>query len=128
MSMADRDGFIWFDGEEAVCKEWDECGRPGAPDNTYGSRYYVEAARKANAFTSIKTMILLDMVGPQVGMAFAQIEHQPFARDTERGVAQRPPRSSAEPVAEKSSGYKSLSEFAREPLASAEAQIGRAHV
>ena len=55
--------FIWFDGEEAVCKEWDECGRPGVPDNTYGSRYYVEAARKANAFTSIKTMMLLDMVG-----------------------------------------------------------------
>lgn len=55
--------FIWFDGEEAVCKEWDECGRPGVPDNTYGSRYCVEAARKANAFTSIKTMMLLDMVG-----------------------------------------------------------------
>ncbi len=55
--------FIWFDGEEAVCRDWDECGRPGAPDNTYGSRYYVEAAKKANALASIKTMILLDMIG-----------------------------------------------------------------
>lgn len=55
--------FIWFDGEEAVCKDWDECGRPGAPDNTYGSRYYVDAAKKANALASIRAMILLDMIG-----------------------------------------------------------------
>jgi glutaminyl-peptide cyclotransferase len=55
--------FVWFDGEEAFCRGWDECGRPGAPDNTYGSRYYVEAAKKANALSSIKAMILLDMVG-----------------------------------------------------------------
>jgi len=55
--------FVWFDGEEAFCRDWDECGKPGAPDNTYGSRYYVEAAKKANALSSIKAMILLDMVG-----------------------------------------------------------------
>jgi glutaminyl-peptide cyclotransferase len=55
--------FVWFDGEEAVCFDWSECGRPGNPDNTYGSRYYVDAARKANALTSVKAMILLDMVG-----------------------------------------------------------------
>jgi hypothetical protein len=55
--------FVWFDGEEAVCRGWDECGRPGAPDNTYGSRHYVEAARKANTLASIKAMILLDMIG-----------------------------------------------------------------
>jgi len=55
--------FVWFDGEEAVCEGWDECGRPGSPDNTYGSRYYVEAAKKANAVGSIKAMILFDMIG-----------------------------------------------------------------
>ena len=55
--------FVWFDGEEAVCLDWDECAKPGAPDNTYGSRYYVSAAKKANAIPSIKAMILLDMVG-----------------------------------------------------------------
>lgn len=55
--------FVWFDGEEAFCVGWDECGRPGSPDNTYGSRYYVEALKKANAVNSVKTMILLDMVG-----------------------------------------------------------------
>jgi peptidase M28-like protein len=55
--------FVWFDGEEAVCEGWDECSKPGAPDNTYGSRYYVDAAKKANALTSIKAMILFDMIG-----------------------------------------------------------------
>ena len=55
--------FVWFDGEEAFCNGWDECGTPGAPDNTYGSRYYVDALKKANAVSSVKAMILLDMVG-----------------------------------------------------------------
>jgi glutaminyl-peptide cyclotransferase len=56
--------FVWFDGEEAVCWNWDECKAPGGgPDNTYGSRYYVDAAKKANALASIKAMILLDMIG-----------------------------------------------------------------
>jgi hypothetical protein len=55
--------FVWFDGEEAFCPGWDECGRPDSPDNTYGSRYYVDALKKANAVNSVKTMILLDMVG-----------------------------------------------------------------
>jgi Peptidase family M28 len=55
--------FIWFDGEEAFCPGWDDCGRPGSPDNTYGSRYYVQAATKAHALASIKAMILVDMIG-----------------------------------------------------------------
>jgi glutaminyl-peptide cyclotransferase len=54
---------VWFDGEEAFCKSWTECGKPDSPDNTYGSRYYVQAAQKANAIASIRAMILLDMIG-----------------------------------------------------------------
>src|SRR5262249_33097622 len=50
-------------GEEAVCTGWDECGSPASPDNTYGSRYYVQAAKKANALPSLKAMILFDMIG-----------------------------------------------------------------
>ena len=57
------DEFVWFDGEEAVCRDWDECNRPGAPDHTYGSRHYVAAARESNTLRSIRAMILLDMVG-----------------------------------------------------------------
>jgi len=54
---------VWLDGEEAFCRNWDECGKPGSPDNTYGSRYFVQAAKKANAVASIKAMVLLDMIG-----------------------------------------------------------------
>lgn len=55
--------FVWLDGEEAFCLEWSECGKPGSPDNTYGSRYYVQAAKKAGATASMKANILVDMVG-----------------------------------------------------------------
>ena len=48
--------FIWFDGEEAVV-EWQ------GQDHTYGSRFYVQAAKKANAIASIKAMVLVDMIG-----------------------------------------------------------------
>jgi len=49
--------FVWFDGEEAV-NDWVQF-----VDSTYGSRYYVQAAKKANALASIKAMILIDMIG-----------------------------------------------------------------
>jgi glutaminyl-peptide cyclotransferase len=52
-----------FDGEEAVCRTWDECGRPGAPDNTYGSRHYVDVAKKTGSLATLKAMILVDMIG-----------------------------------------------------------------
>ncbi len=55
--------FVWLDGEEAVCWDWYECGKPGAPDNTYGSRYYVAAGRKDGTLKTAKAMVLLDMVG-----------------------------------------------------------------
>jgi glutaminyl-peptide cyclotransferase len=47
---------LFLDGEEAVL-EWRE------PDHTYGSRYYVEAAKKAGTLAGIKALILLDMIG-----------------------------------------------------------------
>lgn len=54
---------VWLDGEEATCAGWTECGTPERPDHTYGSRHYVAAARAANALSSIKAMILVDMIG-----------------------------------------------------------------
>lgn len=55
--------FVWLDGEEAFCPGWNDCGRPGSPDNTYGSRYYVQAAKQAGVTASIKANVLVDMVG-----------------------------------------------------------------
>ncbi len=53
---------VFLDGEEAVCREWDECSRPGSPDNTYGSRHYVAAAKQNGSLASLKAMILVDMI------------------------------------------------------------------
>ena len=47
---------LFLDGEEAVV-EWQ------GTDNTYGSRHYVEAARKAGSLKSLRALILLDMIG-----------------------------------------------------------------
>jgi len=54
---------LFLDGEEAVCRDWDECGRPGAPDNTYGSRHYVAEGKRLGTLAGIKANILVDMIG-----------------------------------------------------------------
>jgi Zn-dependent M28 family amino/carboxypeptidase len=54
---------VFFDGEEAVCREWDECGKPGRPDNTYGSRYHLGRLKTSNQLKHVRALILLDMMG-----------------------------------------------------------------
>ena len=48
---------LFFDGEEALV-EWSRNN-----DNTYGSRYYVDAARKAGTLKDLRALVLLDMIG-----------------------------------------------------------------
>lgn len=55
--------FVFFDGEEAFCKEWDECKVNGEQDNTYGSRRFVEQLKQKNEVKRVRSMILLDMIG-----------------------------------------------------------------
>jgi hypothetical protein len=47
---------LFLDGEEAVI-EW------RGTDHTYGSRYYVDAARKAGTLGQIRALVLVDMIG-----------------------------------------------------------------
>jgi len=54
---------VFFDGEEAFCEGWDDCSKPGAPDNTYGSRQFVAQLRKNNELDRVRAMILLDLMG-----------------------------------------------------------------
>ena len=54
---------VFFDGEEAFCENWDDCSKPNAPDNTYGSRHYVETLKEKSALNGTHAMILLDMMG-----------------------------------------------------------------
>jgi hypothetical protein len=54
---------VFFDGEEATCREWDECGKDGLPDNTYGSRRYVARLRERGELKRLRALVLLDMMG-----------------------------------------------------------------
>ena len=47
---------VFFDGEEAIV-DWQ------GNDNTYGSRHYVEVAKRDKSLGSLKAMILVDMIG-----------------------------------------------------------------
>ncbi|HJR05941.1 MAG TPA: M28 family peptidase [Pyrinomonadaceae bacterium] len=55
--------FVFFDGEEAFCKSWSQCGTEEAPDNTYGSRRYVSQLAARGETKRVRSMILLDMIG-----------------------------------------------------------------
>lgn len=62
--------FVFFDGEEAFCKEWDDCHNPNPadpknplPDNLYGSRRYVARLIEKNELKRVRAMILFDMMG-----------------------------------------------------------------
>lgn len=62
--------FVFFDGEEAFCPEWDDCHNPNPadpngelPDNTYGSRRYVAQLIEKGELKRVRAMILLDIIG-----------------------------------------------------------------
>jgi Zn-dependent M28 family amino/carboxypeptidase len=47
---------IFFDGEEATLRNW------GTTDHTYGSQHYVDSARRAGTLSSLKALLLVDMI------------------------------------------------------------------
>jgi len=53
---------LFLDGEEAVCKNWDDCNKPGNADHTYGSRYYAQQAKKTGTAKDVRAFILVDMI------------------------------------------------------------------
>lgn len=58
--------FVFFDGEEAICFDWEECKNPNPADpadNTYGSRHYVKQLIGKNELKRVRAMILFDMMG-----------------------------------------------------------------
>ena len=54
---------VFFDGEEAFCEGWSDCGDEEGPDNTYGSRHYVSQLKAKNELENTAALILLDMIG-----------------------------------------------------------------
>ena len=62
--------FVFFDGEESFCAEWDDCHNPDPanpgrelPDNTYGSRRYVAQLIDKGELKRLRAMTLLDIIG-----------------------------------------------------------------
>jgi glutaminyl-peptide cyclotransferase len=62
--------FVFFDGEEAICFDWEECKNPNPTDpktkladNTYGSRRYVARLIENQELKRVRAMILFDMMG-----------------------------------------------------------------
>jgi glutaminyl-peptide cyclotransferase len=77
---------LFLDGEEAVV-EW------AGTDHTYGSRYYVEQARKAGDIKSIRAFILVDMIGDR-DLDIRREQHStPWLTDAIWGAARRLKRS-----------------------------------
>lgn len=73
---------VWFDGEEAVV-EWQ------GNDHTYGSRYYVEAERRAGGLKSIRAMVLVDMIGDKNLTIRRDMFSTPWLTDTIWAAAKR---------------------------------------
>ena len=48
---------LFLDGEEARMPEWH------GTDNTYGSRHYVDLAKRDGSLTTLKALVLIDMIG-----------------------------------------------------------------
>jgi Zn-dependent M28 family amino/carboxypeptidase len=80
---------LFLDGEEAFCLNWDDCGRPGAPDNTYGSRHYVAAGKKSGSLAGIKAHILIDMVGDRDLRLKRDLNSTPWLTDLIWSAAKR---------------------------------------
>ena len=73
---------LFLDGEEAT-GEWRD------PDNTYGSRHYVEVARKTATLKSLRAMILLDMIGDRQLNIRRETNSTPWLTDIVWGMARR---------------------------------------
>jgi glutaminyl-peptide cyclotransferase len=73
---------LFLDGEEAVV-EWQ------GTDHTYGSRYYVEAARKDGTLKSIKAFILVDMIGDKDLLIKRETNSTPSLMDAVLEAARR---------------------------------------
>jgi glutaminyl-peptide cyclotransferase len=74
---------VFLDGEEARLWDWQ------GTDNTYGSRHYVEAAKRDGAIAALKAMVLVDMIGDRDLMIRRDTNSTPWLTDLVWGAAKR---------------------------------------
>ena len=80
---------LFLDGEEAVCKGWDDCNRPGNEDHTYGSRYYAQQAAKNGTAKDVRAFILVDMIGAKPLVVHRESYSTKWLTDTVWSAAHR---------------------------------------
>jgi glutaminyl-peptide cyclotransferase len=73
---------LFLDGEEAVV-DWE------GQDHTYGSRYYVEAARKDGSLKNIQAFVLVDMIGDKDLLIKRETNSTPYLADAILDAARR---------------------------------------
>jgi len=73
---------LFLDGEEAV-GEWQ------GSDHTYGSRYYVQAAKKAGTLKTIGALVLVDMIGDKDLRIMKEANSTPWLTESVWGAASR---------------------------------------
>ena len=66
---------IFFDGEEATLRDW------GTTDHTYGSQYYVDSARKAGTLSTLKALLLVDMIADRSPRFMREANSTPWLTD-----------------------------------------------
>jgi len=74
---------IFFDGEEATLRDW------GGTDHTYGSQYYVDAARKGRTLSTLKALVLVDMIGDRSPRFMREANSTPWLTDIVWSTAQK---------------------------------------
>jgi len=74
---------LFLDGEEAVNLEW------AGTDNTYGSRHYVDAARRDGSLKTIRAFLLVDMIGDRDLNIKRDSASTPWLNDVIWGAARR---------------------------------------
>jgi Zn-dependent M28 family amino/carboxypeptidase len=74
---------IFFDGEEATLRDW------GGTDHTYGSQYYVDHARKSGTLSSLRALVLVDMIADRSQRFMREANSTPWLTDIIWSAAQK---------------------------------------
>jgi glutaminyl-peptide cyclotransferase len=66
---------IFFDGEEATLRDW------GPADHTYGSQHYVDTARRSGNLSTLKALVLVDMIADRSPVFMRESNSTPWLTD-----------------------------------------------
>jgi glutaminyl-peptide cyclotransferase len=74
---------IFFDGEEATLPVW------AGTDHTYGSQYYVDTAKRDGTLSSLKALVLVDMIAERSPRFVRESKSTPWLTDAVWSTARR---------------------------------------